>query len=257
MTQGQHLREDRSAAIDAIAERREKEEFGEPAREGDGELERQMQADERSTLADRAQPADARLEQASRNLAASERHLVDAVASAHAAAEAERQRMTTELRERLEDHSNALYDGDAQRAALVMADIIAEGRQTASPAGVKVLSAAVKHDLAMDDALHAFADRFPEIVREAALARVADQFFDAALATGSNEAEALTIAGERTRALVKDSAKALGMREGGAGRRKPTSRDNEPDDASSVIAEMARGRPAAIVAAFRERDLND
>lgn len=170
-----------------------------------------------------------------------DRLLVVATEAAVASQEAARDRraalaevggaVVDDVKAKLRDHAQALYEGDPERAAELMAEVVAHVPDA------KDLADQVARELEQRKALDEFAERYPEIVANPHLAGFADKRYAAALAEGKTQVEALEAAGAATIAHLKTIAKDLGMEEDEA-----AVRATGGSSASAIIAEMQEAR---------------
>lgn len=228
---------ERMEMIDAIAKRRAEEEQGSSTTDDRADTQRH-----RDGGGDQGHQDRDILERANRLLAetSDSRSRVDAADALQmrqplrAAEEVDAEEHRKEiLTERTRDLTNAIYEVNYARVESSM-----EALLESAAVDVGVVKAAVKRELVLEN----FAEAYPEIIESADLSRIADTYYDRAIAAGRTERQALHEAGERTRAQVRDMREAINAVDESA----ESSRDvqHERDDVHSVIAEMAAQRPA-------------
>lgn len=132
-----------------------------------------------------------------------------------------------DLRTRLRDGVDALYTGDMDAAVDALAEAVKPD--------VKALAAQVVREVDLQAGLSRFKERYPEIIADVHLAKLADAYYEKARAAGSGEAEALEAAGRETRAHLR---RGLGVVDADVDTGEPIT---EPDR-SGVISEMRRAR---------------
>jgi hypothetical protein len=143
-----------------------------------------------------------------------------------------------DLRTRLRDGVDALYEGDTDGAVDALL-------QAAQP-DVKALAGEVLQEVGMQAGLARFKEHFPEVARDTTLATIADGFLESALASGKSVSSAFSEAGEKTRAYLRSVATESGIDVEGEAHAGTAADRLEGDPSRGVIAAMAASRVGAI-----------
>jgi hypothetical protein len=136
-------------------------------------------------------------------------------------ARAAQEQADKDLDKKLRDATTAMFSGDVDSATSLLKDVFLAGRPAATLPDAddlvervaKQVKSVVKHELSAEAELAAYAKAYPDVANNPLLANVADKFFDDAIADKKSVSEALTYAGDKTRAFIKEQAAALGMTE--------------------------------------------